>query len=141
MHAHVIRLNSRLAMTLGVCTLTALCPFSLSAQGTTSADRYAERAYRPAASREQMLECQFSVLTRGLILDSAQTVAVRREVLVFRGPEGAPPRARNALDSMAVARDDAILRVLRSGADSLRYRSNARSEQQWWRSGACNGKR
>lgn len=96
--------------------------------------------YRPASSFAQLKDCHFRALTIGIDIDSTQESAFREAIEVFRDTAG--PRLRSIRDWQPrfVVRDSTMLAVLRTAADSSRFRRNVKAERGWFAIGNCNGK-
>ncbi len=102
--------------------------------------RILEGAYNPPANESQLRSCKYTALTRGLLLDSGRSDAVRRAILIERPIE---PRTRLRWEesrALMRARDSALLAAMPGRNDSARMQRNIESEAGWWASGACNGK-
>lgn len=96
--------------------------------------------YRAAESFAQLKDCHFRALSEGLRLDSLQEAGFRQAIEVFRDTSGAVPKTPRAWRPRTLVRDSTMLSLLRSPADSARFRRNSRGEQLWFEAGNCNGK-
>lgn len=132
---------------LSQCVITLVAAVALSSPSPSSAqgppteqrvDELLRGAYNPASSFEQLLDCHFRALTRGLELDSGQARKLREAIAQFRRRPAPPARSREWASRFAL-RDSSIAAVLRTRADSSRYAANAESEQRWFEAGNCNG--
>lgn len=124
-----------------IATAWALNGAVATAQGAPSEQRIDELlrgAYNPASSFEQLLDCHFRALTRGITLDRGQERSVREAIAYFRRRPAPAARSREWTPRLAV-RDSSIAATLRSRADSATYARNVASEQSWFEAGNCNG--
>lgn len=101
-------------------------------------DELLRDSYRPARSREQMLDCHYRALSRDLVLSREQERVWRAAIDEFRKQPDPRPRTKEFARRFAV-RDSVALLVLTTGADSAQYRRNAQTEQRWFQDRNCNG--
>ncbi|MBX3134196.1 MAG: hypothetical protein KF689_12515 [Gemmatimonadaceae bacterium] len=102
-------------------------------------DELMRGSYRPASSPEQMQDCHFRALTRGIELDADQEARIRAVIALFRRAPNPAAGSREWTLRFA-ERDSSALSVLTQRADSIRYRRNAQSERAWFSAGNCNGR-
>jgi hypothetical protein len=101
-------------------------------------DELLRDSYRPARSREQMLDCHYRALTRELELSDQQERVLRIAIDEFRKQPEPRPGSREFARRFAV-RDSVALLVLTTSADSAQYRRNSATEERWFQARNCNG--
>lgn len=97
------------------------------------------QTYWPPRDRAHLFECQTTVLTRRMALDSEQMALIHQAIEVFYDTDSAKVRTSAEARRRRTVRDSTIRTILRTKEDSAAFKRNVDGEQQWWSSGACNG--
>jgi hypothetical protein len=93
-----------------------------------------------APSLAQRHDCYVRILTRKITLDTAQRAAVSLIVTDYMFSQPRPPTTdRNAWVAREAKRNNEILRLLKTKADSDKFEDNRKREHAWFSAGNCHG--